>query len=1036
MRILRIGILNLNSLVGRHEIDFREEPLSATGLYAIVGPTGAGKSTILDAVTLALYGQTERDRVGADVMSHGSGDCFAEVEYEATGGTYLSRWERRRARGKADGNLQTAQRQLSRWAESERRYVPMPADRLSAVNEMTVDIVGLDYDQFVRSVMLTQGQFARFLVSKTSERAAILEKVTGTEVYSRISSAAFERHKEARQRFDSLTESRKFARPLGEEERSALEAGHMKINDEILHLRPRQKELQEGVERHARIERAQTQDRELKEREAELARRKEELAHTRNAFGESQRLHPLREPLQRQDQLQQTLTEFRKAVEREQREWSDLQAAEKQAQRTFEKVQQEIEAFEKEKPARQRLLLRAAELENQLTVLEREEQANRPILRAAEQKVDRLNATLAELTARGTQLRRQLGGKGERDLPGEIEKTEARLETLRKRIEQLSQWTRFRRTQERVAELDQLYAVRERELTEATGKVEAMAVAVGNARDAVSDRRDMLGHLERSLQLKDYRADLRKGEPCPLCGSTHHPLLENGAEPATESQLQRAKSDLTTAEKELEQAREADRRAGGQLATLRAQIGELRDRMRQLSAEEREQRPDGMPPEGTAEELEREQQQMSIQKGETAANLTTLRQLRKVYEQLRILDTQLQTAEREWREADAEVARLRKVADIRSGKQERLRKSLHDLIGEGTVAAHRTRFEQEEDRLRNAVLAANERVKAAGTRREVQAERVRAGEQEVARRQAEYDALHIEIADLLRQLDVATPQLALERLLHPEQEEKFRTALRQLELTAATLVGQRQQLDTELDKLRTALEEIPAREELQMELATLEAQQQELAERLGGLKKQLEDDDARREVYRLQGEELERAERELFRWAKLNELIGQQDGVKFSRFAQSLTLKRLVEVGNRHLLQINDRYRMEHRASDNQSQEKLELEIIDTYQNDNRRPMSTLSGGETFLVSLALALGLSELASGRTNIQSVFIDEGFGTLDEETLDQAISALERLQAQGKTIGLISHVRELRERIHCQIQLRRRGNGRSSLRVVPT
>jgi exonuclease SbcC len=124
---------------------------------------------------------------------------------------------------------------------------------------------------------------------------------------------------------------------------------------------------------------------------------------------------------------------------------------------------------------------------------------------------------------------------------------------------------------------------------------------------------------------------------------------------------------------------------------------------------------------------------------------------------------------------------------------------------------------------------------------------------------------------------------------------------------------------------------------------------------------------------------------------------------------------------------------MRHKAAARLDKEALELEIIDTFQNDNRRPTSTLSGGETFIVSLALALGLSDLAAGKQVIQSLFIDEGFGTLDEKILDQAMTTLEQLQAQGKTIGLISHVKELRERIYCQIQLEPVGDGFSTIQI---
>ena len=170
-------------------------------------------------------------------------------------------------------------------------------------------------------------------------------------------------------------------------------------------------------------------------------------------------------------------------------------------------------------------------------------------------------------------------------------------------------------------------------------------------------------------------------------------------------------------------------------------------------------------------------------------------------------------------------------------------------------------------------------------------------------------------------------------------------------------------------------------------------------------------------------------QKEYQRWAKLNDLIGSADGKKFRTFAQGLTLAKLIQLANRHLQHLNGRY-----VILKKSNEDLGLEIMDTYQANNRRGMRTLSGGESFLVSLALALALSELAGRNTSIQSLFIDEGFGTLDDSSLDMAISTLENLQSSGKTIGIISHVKELKERIGVQIQVKKQSDGFSQIKVI--
>lgn len=196
---------------------------------------------------------------------------------------------------------------------------------------------------------------------------------------------------------------------------------------------------------------------------------------------------------------------------------------------------------------------------------------------------------------------------------------------------------------------------------------------------------------------------------------------------------------------------------------------------------------------------------------------------------------------------------------------------------------------------------------------------------------------------------------------------------------------------------------------------------------------QLENDKKTRERFATITEKIQLQEKEHQRWENLNRLIGSANGDKFRRFAQHITLGVLVEQANKHLELLNPRYFIALGKND-ASVPKLELDIVDTYQADYCRPMNTLSGGESFLVSLALALGLSDMASGNNPVESLFIDEGFGTLDPDTLDTALSALNNLQSSGKIIGIISHVEQLKERIPAQIQVIKKSGGFSDLKIV--
>ena len=165
------------------------------------------------------------------------------------------------------------------------------------------------------------------------------------------------------------------------------------------------------------------------------------------------------------------------------------------------------------------------------------------------------------------------------------------------------------------------------------------------------------------------------------------------------------------------------------------------------------------------------------------------------------------------------------------------------------------------------------------------------------------------------------------------------------------------------------------------------------------------------------------------RWQQLSDLIGSANGAKFRTFAQSLTLEQLLGLANRHLAELAPRYQLQRVPGTD-----LALQVIDCDMGDDIRAVESLSGGESFLVSLALALGLSSLSAHDTQIESLFIDEGFGTLDPESLDTAIASLDALQAAGRQIGVISHVQTLVERIGVQIKVQSLGGGESRI-ILP-
>src|SRR5690606_25373661 len=242
-------------------------------------------------------------------------------------------------------------------------------------------------------------------------------------------------------------------------------------------------------------------------------------------------------------------------------------------------------------------------------------------------------------------------------------------------------------------------------------------------------------------------------------------------------------------------------------------------------------------------------------------------------------------------------------------------------------------------------------------------------------------------------------------------QEHLHGALQQRQALQAAARERQAQIEAQ------ALTDTPP-EQLREQLERLEEQRAELGAQRGAARARLADDAQRRAGQQALLARMALQARDCELWQHLDGLIGSARGDKFRKFAQGLTLDHLLHLANRHLLRLHGRYRLLRRPTG-----ALELDIVDGWQGDVARDTRTLSGGEAFLVSLALALALSDLVSSKTSIDSLFLDEGFGTLDTETLETALDALDNLNASGKTIGVISHVEALKERISVQIQVRK-------------
>ena len=934
MRLLAVRLQNLNSLSGVHEVRFDVAPLSGVGVFLITGPTGAGKSTLLDAMTLALYGRAARygNEKADEMMSRHTMECFAEVDFETGGRALRATWRLGKTK---TGNLKPVQRSLAEVGSGR-----ILADKGREMDAMVEALTGLDGQRFLRSVLLAQGQFAAFLKAKPNERAELLEKITGTEIYSDLSMLAFETYREKEERVKQLKASVGAVAVLDEEARGKLEMEGKAA-----------RELAERLTGESQAAAKQWQDqREHSAIVAELVK----LGETGRELEAAQGV--LVAAVLEAKRLAEAVKE-----ERVRREPVWEQAAGMAAQ---------SEQFEKQL------------LESRATYQSwAKEQKEVAVLREEAEK-----ALVAHVEA-GRVLEEWLKANAvDGELAGSLPNLRVAVREWRVAFERLAEGrrreTEAQALQKKMASAEAEVANLTKRAAEGQAKVEKDRGSFEGLKKQLEAQREATRLAELVAGFEEHRQDLKAGEACPLCGSEEHPFASG--EVSFESQLRAARKLLGTLEKQSEQAnrdlvtleRELVKVAAEKEAETK-RVEEMKHRVAELAApsveelgrwlEEEVQRRGELAllprsGEGDYGPAEAEREVDGLDKRAVAFAKKQEEAVTKRGERQRI-EGEIQLAKQEEAAKTKRLEELKMEGVTLRGRADALKAKLNELLGGISLSEDRA---QHEARLLNAEKAWREA-------------------------EAKLNALNSEVAATKakgEQLEARRVPFAGQALLSGE--------------AAMALEEQVKRLSEAVAMKRTEV---------------------------GALEQQVKSDEEAKRRREAGGAALLAAEGEALRWGRLKELIGSADGAKFSRFAQSLTLRQLIGLANEHLQVLAERYRLMAAEGD-----ELDLRIVDLYQASVDRPMESLSGGESFLASLALALGLSELASRHHPIDSLFIDEGFGTLDSETLEVALSALENLRSRGKTIGLISHVELLKERLTTQVRVVRGAGGTSRVEVV--
>ena len=1241
MRILAIRGCNLTSLAGDFALELDQPPLDKLGLFAITGATGAGKSTLLDALCLALFDRTPRlgERGGVPVgrpeeetdarllsndvrgvLRRGAGEGFAEVDFLGRDGKrYRARWSVRRARRSAEGRFQAQELSLTDVA-TQQTFGRTKSEVLKAIEER----LGLSFDQFRRSALLAQGEFAAFLRADANERAELLERMTGTEVYSRVSMAAHQRHKQEQEELDALARGAEAIARLKDEERAEAEAARAREEAALAEAQaaqtraeqaahwyserarlvaqeaeseqarqrtaqaleaaePRKSELDrvraaevlrapvartdEATRRLAEAESALTARRteseaaQAKARGHEEARAKAEARHTQAVAAESSARPALEEAVKLDAALERARSDAREA----ERKLEAAREAERLARDEVERVAREESAARAEVEAAKAWLGEQSRLEALAREWPRWEAELTRYERAAREEVTgrellaRLGTQAESLRADAERRREEHRKAGEavetaavavasaEAAQGEDAGAERRTwrEALLSRQECLRALTEARKgaseatraEQEAAEEADKARA----EQVAATAEAEAAKVRRIELEAALKEAQRSFEGARAAQGFSAHRAELREGQPCPLCGATQHPY--GRAEAALEGLVVEARGRVTALEGERTAAMRAETsastRATGagpravQAEARRESAAKRRAQQREAWSQCRAKLSGALPSEDVEaegleswlkaalaeakarlDELKAEEEaveKLARAAKEARATLTVARErqeatekaLRQSEEALR-QNTEAQAgAERElgrasgirqevlaglaapfkawsrwesalsadpagfrtrgaqrvqeWnareqalREAEARVAQAeakRAPAEVRTAERqaqaEELSRGLSrtqavlretqtsrgEVLGGRPTAEVRAELRhevEESSRAFESVRAEAEKAKqeAAATAARVEAA-VQAREAASAARAEAEAALSTLLS--VRSLTLEAVRALLARdAAWCEAEERALARLRQAHENTLSVLKERQSQRARHEG--SGLPSIPEEEAAtacEGARSDTEARRQSVAR----LKARLEQDDEARRRHGEQARLLEEKQRAGGVWRTLSELIGSHDGRKFKVFAQSLTLDALLHHANAHLEELAPRYRLMRVPKYD-----LDLQVVDGDMGDEVRGVSSLSGGESFLVSLALALGLASLSSETTQVETLFIDEGFGTLDPETLEMALATLDALQATGRQVGIISHVSGLAERIGVQVRVVKQGAGRSKLVVM--
>lgn len=1136
MKFLQLEILNLASLdkQGGEVINFEEGALGESTIFSIVGPTGSGKSTLLDAICLALYNRApryprkkgdknqnieifgeadanENNRLAPtdsrNILTRGKKEGYSKLTFLANNGSiYRAEWHVRFQRVRYE-NAKTSLYKITRNGEQL-------TEEIADWNELP-NIIGLDYDQFLRTVLIAQGSFANFLTAKENERYELLEKLIGCEeTYTNIATEIKKAKDQAVDAYNQMAASVEAVKQnlLNDEELAQLQEEITLLEKAEKELDSQLKAISENLQWYEENDKQKKQiaiyqtDMEqaanaIKDIRAQIIRLQlhDEVQPAVNLLQEVERqiqsIHNQEEEILKSEaaikskevgitESEHTLSYLKEVVNKaqEQLEKSMPVIAEARALKTkmeaampnLKEKKEALELAQKENLTAQRDVEENA---RNIKKWEAETEKTNLALKTTKEEIAKQKQVLHEAMQAAEQAweteKSKTAGQNIEELQSHKSAAEKKLQDVQQAIKVVAHLYTATTEKQKNEERIQFLGERNAKIDEALGKltIEALTQESLTLRNAYT--------LMVSEKWEIHRANLTEGKPCPLCGSTTHPYHTDNRqfeEATTElSQLLKAKEDLLKLQQKQEKDLSGERKQNdGEVQTLQKQQEKLSGEI--ATYEEEWKALIAQYPKIPKEEAELKSLLPIYEDKakEATGKLSLFNKIQKEIERL----TQLKD-----KAVKDEVAYESKASTILNNAQESTsicatklaehkalttnlisqEKNKKEAYEKALQAWNNTKKEMEEWQAQYQQIlngeepdAAEQRLTAAKDEAtkaaDDQNENINKLKAELANSKGSHQTMLSQnktmkenLQEKEKELDLwieeYNKQLAeksiepslidrntIREMLHSaedwnairrEKDEKEKAVASTTALYKSAEKAHQQHLEHQPAQTRDALLAIQQEYQersLRNELIAANARMQNHQEAV----KQLGD----------KAEALKLVTQEKDDWTAITDAIGA-DGKTLRKIAQCYTLSFLITHANQEIRKFNSRYELQ------QVKHSLGIRVIDHDRADDIRDTTSLSGGETFIVSLGLALGLSALSSRNISFENLFIDEGFGTLDPDTLATVIDSLAMLQSsQGKKVGVISHTDTMSERITTQIRIIKNGNsGSSHIEIYP-